>query len=324
MIDTPARLPAEIGRIGFLTLPNYSMIAMSSAIEACRMANRVTSSDAYSWQVLTLDGEPAQASNGLSLGPTVRLADAAPIDLLLICGGVDIRRTTSRRLFPALQRHIRRGGALGALCTGSFVLAEAGMLSGYACAIHWEDLAAIREEFPDIVFRDELFVIDRDRFTSTGGTAPLDMMLALIAARLGPRAADAVARQFLIKPRQGGERQHLPRTAARHPRLAHAVALLEANAQNPSDDPLSIADAASLAGLSSRQLERLFKQHLNMTPAAYAASVRLERAQLLLRQTAMPITEIGVACGFSSGASFSNAYRLRYGHSPRHERVSIP
>jgi transcriptional regulator GlxA family with amidase domain len=311
---------AALGQFGFLTLPNYSLIACANAIEALRMANRVSARSAYRWQLLTMDGVAARASNGLSLQPTASLASASALDIVFVCGGVDIRRSTGRAVLAALRRLARAGVALGALCTGSFALAEAGLLSGYRCAIHWENLAAIREEFPQIQFLDDLYTIDRDRITCTGGIAPLDLMLTLIRARLGNVIADRIATQFIVeRGRHASERQPLspaisPRAA--HERLEAAVRLI----QNKLDERLRISAVAAQVGLSTRQLERLFKRHFGQTPAALWKRWRLERARTLLTQTAMPITDVSVACGFSTAAHFSTAYRHQFGRTPSNER----
>lgn len=311
-----------LGQFGFLTLPNYSLIACANAIEALRMANRVSARVAYRWQLLTLDGVAARASNGLSLQPTASLSSARSLDIVFVCGGVDIRRSTGRALLSALRRLARDQVPLGALCTGSFALAEAGLLSGYRCAIHWENLAAIREEFPDIQFLDDLFTIDRDRITCTGGIAPLDLMLTLIRARLGNSIADRIATQFIVERRRhAGERQPLaPAIAAGvpHERLDAAVRLI----QGRLDERLRVRAIAQEAGLSTRQLERLFKRHYGQTPAALWKRWRLERARTLLTQTAMPITDVSVACGFSTAAHFSTAYRHQFGRTPSNERAS--
>jgi transcriptional regulator GlxA family with amidase domain len=307
-------------RFGFLTLPSYSMIACVNAIEALRMANHVTQTEAYRWSVLTLDGAPATASNGLTLG-AARLDQAEGLDCVFVCGGLDVRHATSRPLAAALRGLSHRGLALGALCTGTFALAEAGLLNGYRCAIHWENLSAIREEFPGIDFVEDIYAIDRDRLTCTGGIAPLDMMLTLIGMRHGAGVAGRVSAQFIVeRSRAGAERQPisaLPPGARGHPKLEAAIRLLEAR----GDRPASVADIAQGVELSVRQVERLFRHHLGQSPAAFALQLRLNRAQRLLRQTSMPIVAISAACGFSSSAHFSSAYSRHFSRSPRAERA---
>src|SRR6266403_416751 len=122
-------------RFGFLTLANYSLIALANAMEPLRMANRVGQGSLYDWTVLTLDGRPAVASNGLSIAPTRALAEAGPIDVLFVCGGVDVRDAVDQRLQSALREAARRGVSLGGLCTGTYALAHAGVIDGYRCAI---------------------------------------------------------------------------------------------------------------------------------------------------------------------------------------------
>lgn len=316
----PAAL-AGLRRLAFLTLPNYSMITCANALEAARMANYVAGSAVYGWQVLTLDGAPAAASSGMTLTPTVALAAAAPFDILFVCGGIDVRHAVGRGLKEALRRLAREGAALGAFCTGSFALAEAGLLDGHRCAVHWENLAAIVEEFPAVEFVQDLFVIDRGRITCTGGVAPLDLMLTLIEARLGHDAAALVADQFMVeRARPASDPQHVPlraRLGREHPAITRVVGLMERHV----DQPLDLARLARRAGLSERQIERLFRQHLRRTPSDYYMSLRLERARELLRQTPMPVTDVGVATGFASASHFSTAYRRRFGHAPRAERA---
>jgi AraC family transcriptional regulator, glycine betaine-responsive activator len=311
-----------LGQFGFLTLPNYSMIACANAIEALRMANRVSARNVYRWQLLTLDGAPARASNGMSLHPTAALGSTRALDVVFVCGGVDIRRSTGRSLLAALRRLSREQIVLGALCTGTFALAEAGLLSGYRCAIHWENLGAIREEFPDIHFLDDLYAIDRDRITCTGGIAPLDLMLTLIRARLGHDIAERIASQFILeRGRRASERQPLlpvVPAGASHERLEMALRLI----QSRLDERLRTSTIAAAAGLSTRQLERLFKRHLGQTPAVLWKRLRLERARALLTQTAMPITDVSVACGFSTAAHFATAYRHQFGCTPSTERAT--
>lgn len=304
-------------RLAFLTLPNYSMIACANGIEVLRMANRLSGRPAYAWQVVTPDGTPAGASNGLALHPTVALTAMARPDLLLACGGVHVREAVDARVTAALRRLAREGVALGSLCTGAFALAEAGLLRGRRCAIHWEDLAPIEEEFREVEFVGDLYAVDRDRVTCTGGVAPLSLMLAMVEARLGPALAAAVAAQFLVdRVRAGAERQRTPAGPAVPPKLAGALRVME----DAVEAPMHAAAIARSVGLSSRQLERLFRRHLGQTPAAYSAGLRLERARTLLRETAMPVTAVGAACGYATPSRFSAAYRGRFGQPPNQER----
>ncbi|MCS0503932.1 GlxA family transcriptional regulator [Ancylobacter mangrovi] len=311
--------PASLTRIGFLTLANHSMIACANALEALRMANYVAEAPLYSWHVVTLDGTMATASNGLGFTPTLALHEAGPLDLLLVCGGVDVRHAATPVIADALRRLARRGVALGALCTGSFVLADAGLLDFYRCAVHWENLSSIREEFPEIHFVEEPFVIDRDRLTCTGGIAPLDMMLELIAARGGRGLADKVSEQFIVdrapRPPQA-KASARPRPALPDPTLARAVRLMEGTIEHP----LGVAGIARRLDVSPRHLERLFRRHLGTGPASYQLGLRLERARELLRLSVLPITDVGLACGFQSAAHFSTAYARRFGRPPSTER----
>ena len=219
--DLPREL-AGLRRFVFLTLPNYSMIACANAVEAQRMANRIAGEEVYTWDVVAPDDQPVAASNGLSLHPTVGLEMTERPDLLLACGGVDVRHLMDRRVTAALRCFARDGVALGALCTGSFALAKAGLLEGYRCAIHWEDLTAIREEFPGVRFVEDVFAFDRDRATCSGGVAPLDMMLAMIEARAVGRCGGAGTVLGRSRPCRGGAPAHFVPAARRRTHAAGA------------------------------------------------------------------------------------------------------
>jgi len=306
-------------RFGFLTLPNYSMIACTSAIEALRMANRSLGDQRYHWWPMTLDGTAAIASNGLTLGPAVRPGEV-PLDILFVCGGVDVRRETGKPLALALRSYARDGVMLGALCTGSFALAEARLLAGRRCAIHWEDLAAVREEFPDIEFVEDLYAIDGDRITCTGGIAPLHMMLHLIGNAVGGRTAHEIADQFIIeRSREPTEPQATQRPVRAPQTVVEALRLIERTVATP----LPLEAVARHAGVSRRQLERLFRLHLGQSPAAYIAGLRLDRARSMVRQTGLSVTAIGLACGFASANHFSTAYRARFGYAPSLDRARV-
>jgi len=243
--------------------------------------------------------------------------------MVFVCGGTNIQRAVTEKAVKVLRR-LAREGPLGALCTGTYALARAGLLEGYRCAIHWENMAAIREEFPNTIFSPELFVVDRNRFTCSGGVAPLDLMLNIIKEQVGNEIAAAISEQFVVERiRDARDRQHIPllaRVGHGHERLLEAAALMEAN----TEEPMSLDELASHTKVSRRQLERLFKKYLNCAPTKYYLEVRLRRARELLLQTDMSILDITAACGFQSAPHFSKSYRKLFGHPPSAERKQTP
>ncbi len=312
--------PSPFSHFGFLTLRRYSMIAFTNAVEPLRMANYLAERELYRWSVYSLDGEPVPASNGLTVSPTRRLDESALPDILFVCAGVEVTRSVDDELLRLLRRLAQRRVPLGGLCTGAYALAKAGLLEGYRCAIHWENLWALRETFPRVVFTPELFAIDRDRYTCTGGIAPLDLVLNLITPRIGRTMAAGILEEFIVaRVRDSKDRQHIPlaaRLGGAHPSIAQAAQLMESNIE----EPLSLEELAQLAEVSQRQLQRLFRRNLGLTPAQYYATVRLRHARQLLQQTAMPVMDVTVACGFRSPCHFSRSYRALFGHPPSRER----
>lgn len=309
-------------KYAFLTLPRYSMIALSNAVEPLRMANSLTGQAVYEWSIVTLDGQPAAASNGLELSPTIALERAGSPDILFVCGGVDVQAAVSAKILAALKRLAERRVPLGGLCTGGYALAKAGLLDKYRATIHWENLSALREEFPRIQLSDQLFSIDRDRFTCSGGVAPLDLMLHLVEEKLGARISQLISEQFIVdRVRSDRDRQYVPLRAqigVSHESLIKVAQLMEDNIERP----LSLDEIAAATGLSRRQIERLFRRHLNCVPKRYYLQMRLRRARELLLQTSMPIIDITTACGFQSPPHFSRCYRAQFGCPPSAERMS--
>ena len=343
----PYKEMSQIKQFGFLTLNNFSMIAFTNALEILRMANYLLGEEAYQWSVFTVDGLPAQASNGLAISNTSKLdfnhlhsnnphSTNMP-DVLLVCGGVDIQHAVTVDVIKLVTQASKHNMWLGGLCTGSYALAKAGLLDGYKCTIHWENMASLCEQFSGIHFMEELFVIDRNRCTCAGGTAPLDLMLAFVAARFGKTGVDnnngvdknngvgknlvaEISDQFMmVRARDSKDQQHIPvaaRVGYSHKALVEVSALMEANIE----EPLSLDELARLANLSQRHLQRMFKHTLNMTPMHYYLNLRLRRARALLLQTEMSVMSVTVACGFQSSCHFSKSYRTLFGYSPSTER----
>lgn len=307
-------------RIGFYLVPSFSMMAFSSAIETLRMANQLSGDPLYSWSLASSDGRPVTCSNGLSIGADHPAGTKERFDALFVCAGLDVHRVDDPAGLDWFRALASRGTVLGAVCTGTWLLARAGVLDGYRSTIHWENLAAAREQFPHLVFSAELFEVDRDRYTCAGGTAPLDMLLFEVRRRCGTGLATRISEQYLCERiRDRNDRQRVPlvrRIGASQPKLAEAVSLMEANIE----EPMTLDELSHHVGLSRRQLERLFQRYLESVPTRYYLELRLERARQLLLQTSMPIVEVARACGFISAPHFSKCYREVYALPPRDER----
>ena len=310
-------------RIGFLLLDNFSLIAFTSAVEPLRMANQLRGEALYSWATITESGQPIRCSNGISITPdysVTKLENANAFDAIIVCGGLHIHRLECDASITWLKALAKQQVTLGAVCTGSHVLARAGLLDGYRFTIHWENIASAREEFPHLIVSPELFEIDRDRYTCAGGTAPIDMMLHEVQVQHGAELATAISEQFMCERiRDQHDRQRVPltqRIGTSQPKLAEAVSLMEANIE----EPMTLDELSHHVDLSRRQLERLFQRYLNCVPTRYYLELRLERARQLLLQTSKPIVDIALACGFVSAPHFSKCYRDTFSVPPRDER----
>ena len=308
-------------KIGFLLLNDFSMLAFASAIEPLRSANRQSNSKLYEWVIASPSGEAAIASNGVEVasdGDTSVLQDCR---MVFVCAGVNVRENTDRNVLNLVRRLDRNGAVIGAICTGTYVMAAAGLLEGRRCTIHWENIDGLAEEFPELDITNDLFEVDGTRVTCSGGTASLDMMLNLIAQSHGATLAAEVSDQFIHdRIREPTDRQRMElrsRLGVSHPKLLAVVKTMEDNLE----EPLAQTDIARMTNLSTRQLERLFRKYLNTTPTRYYLNLRLARARHLLRQTSMSILSVALACGFVSASHFSKCYRECYGRTPRAERA---
>lgn len=320
MIKGPAG--GEPTRIGFLLVPGFSLIAFSAAVEPLRLANRVAGRKIYTWECYSTDGEAVEASNGLSAMVQGAIGEITSLPVLVVCSGIGAEHYRNAALFAKLRRLASHGTATGALCTGTYILARAGLLEGYRCTIHWENLDGFREEFPTLDTVSELYEIDRNRFTCSGGTAAIDMMLNFIALHLGHDIASSVADQLIHhRIRSGFEGQRMELRARLNITNAKLLEAIE-EMENTLEEPMSCAQLARSVGLSPRQLERLFSKYLNRSPTRYYLGLRLDRARFLLLQTSLSILNVALACGFVSASHFSKCYREYFGWTPSDERRS--
>lgn len=311
---------AEPVSVTFVLVPQFTMLAFTSAIEPLRVANQLTGQILFRWQTFSESGRPVACSNGVPVVPDGPLPETPPPGYVLVCGGVEPETEITATLADWLRGQWRRGRTVGGLCTGAYALAKAGLLDGKKATIHWENQDGFLEEFEEVKLSKAVFVIDGNRLTTAGGTASIDLMLKLIAADHGEDLANAVADQLIhsaIRTDRDSQRLSIPtRIGVRHPKLSQVIQMMEGNIE----DPISPADLAEEVGMSTRQLERLFRRYLNRSPKRYYMELRLQKARNLLMQTDMSVINVALACGFASPSHFSKCYRSHYSTTPYRER----
>jgi AraC family carnitine catabolism transcriptional activator len=314
---------SDVERFGFLLIPGFSMLSFASMLEPLRMANRASKKELYAWDVYTPDNGPVLPSNGIAVTPTRRLDQCDDLHTMMVVAGLNPLQHNHGEIKSWLRQLDRQGVRLGSTSSGAVVLANARLLNGYKSTLHWEHIESFREQYPGVRVSAELFELDRDRLTCSGGTAGLDMMLHMIKLEHGAALANCVAEQCIhpqIRLANDLQRMALPvRLNIDHPKVLEAVGYME----NHQEDPLPCSTLAQLVDLSQRQLERLFQTHLGITPAAYYKRMRLDRATALLEQTQMSIFQVGVACGYSSASHFSASYEQMFGRSPSSVRHKL-
>lgn len=313
----------ETQKIGFLAVPQFSMLSFVAALEPLRAANRLSEHSLYEWHIFSQDNQPVAASNGLPVSPDRQFDEIDDIDMMIVVAGIGTTQIRDKKLFEWLRQLSRRGVALGATSTGSLLLARARLLSNHRCTIHWENKESFEEEFPGLNITGELYEIDSNIMTCSGGLASLDMMCQKIALEHGGELAMGCAEQFIhphIRPANEQQRMELQfRHNTSHPRLIKVIQLM----QNQTEEILSCTEIGEKVGLSTRQMERIFRTYLRTTPNAFYMQLRLERAKHLLLQSTMSITQIATACGFNSTSYFTRCYSRGFGLTPRQQRRKL-
>ena len=312
---------ASVEHFGFFLVPDFSMISLAAVVDPLRMANRISGQELYTWDFYCHGDKTIQASNGLPFSPTRKQADIKDIDTLFVVAGIGANQAEDDELFAWLRSLKRQRINLGSTSTGSLLLAQAGILKNQKCTIHWENKESLAEQFPGLQVTGELYEIDRDVMTCSGGLAGLDLILQLIVLKHGESLAKDVAEQCIhptIRPAYDKQRMDLQqRHHAHHPRLLKALELMRSNIE----EVLTCQEIGDLVGLSVRQMERLFKEYLSITPANHYLQLRLEKARHLVLQSNLSMLQISTACGFSSTSYFSRCYRKQFNCTPREERA---
>jgi transcriptional regulator GlxA family with amidase domain len=302
--------------LGFLLLLRFTLLAFSAALDPLRIANQLAQKPLYRWSVFSETGDPVKSSSGIEINVHGSLKNL-PKDLrLLVCSGNGGLETASNATVAALRKHKRFGGKIGGICTGAATLARAGLLKDRIFTMHWENQPGFVERFPELCPSPKRFEIDGDLWTCSGGAAATELMLAVIHRDFGRDFAIIVSDMCL----NGGaietgaaQRSSLARAlSTRNSKLIQVLREMHKNIE----DPAPMEDLFDAAGVSRRQIERLFKQFLGETPMTIYRYIQLDRARSLLFETDMTVSEIASACGFNATSSFSQHYKKRFGRSP--------
>ena len=307
-------------RYVFVLLDNFTLLCFSAAIESLRIANRMAERQLYDWCTVGEGGDVAYCSAGTGFKLDGNLGELTRDDVVMLCGGIDVQAATTKRLLSWMRREARKGVTMAGLCTAAYSLAKAGLLDGKKATIHWENQDSFSEEFQEVELTKSVFVVDEKRMTTAGGTSSIDLMLKLIADDHGEELANSVADQLIysaIRTDQDTQRLSVPtRIGVRHPKLSLVIQIMEQNIE----EPISPSILAKDVGMSTRQLERLFRRYLNRSPKRYYMELRLQKARNLLMQTDMSVINVALACGFASPSHFSKCYRAHYDTTPYRER----
>ncbi|WP_429809047.1 GlxA family transcriptional regulator [Ensifer sp. B1-9] len=311
----------------FYLAPEFTMLAFTSALEVLRLANQVLEADAYEWRLVSADGSCIRASCGLAIDTDLSLAEARrrvndglDVRMAIVCSGRNVQHHVDKGLDSWLRECRKRRITLGALCTGSHLLAHAGLLREKRCTIHWENYPSFAERFADALLSTQIYEVDDEIYTCAGGTSALEMMLHIIGQDFGFDVAVEVCQQAIVAGvRDRSERQRLPFSLPQGVRSKNLKAAIRIMEQNLTE-PLPLHVVAAKVGISRRQMERYFRHEFACSPARYYVRLRLERAKSLLKQTGMPVVEVAVACGFASASHFSKTYRIAEGVPPHESR----
>ena len=314
-------------RIAFVLVEGFALMSFAAVTEPLRAANLLAGREIYEvFHFAAGPGTPDMLNSSSAASVAVAgLGEATgEYDLAFVVAGGDPVEFDDERVFQWLRRQARYGCVLGGVSGGPAVLANAGVMANRRMTLHWEHAAALAACHPGLLLERTLYVVDRERITCAGGTAPLDMMHALIAEHHGADFARKVSDWFMhteVRPAGGPQRAGL---AERYGTSRHAVLAAIEAMENHIADPLPLGDLGQVVGVSARHLNRQFHAALGCSAGAFYRDLRLEKSRELLRQTDLPVLEIALATGFSGAAHFAAAYRKRFGEAPSRHRLEAP
>lgn len=291
------------------------MMCFANAVEPLRAANMILGESLFDRTIFTPHGKPVISSSNLSILSDATPEDGLSLDWLFVIASYDYQKYTDKTTLSSIRQLARQAKIVGGLDTGSWLLAAAGLLDHHRATLHWQELALFAERFNRVEVSDQRYVVDNNRVTAGGATATLDLMLELIRQRCGESLFFDVRNLFLYDLNQPADRsqQRFSLFAQSVPRLHRAISLME----QFTEDPRPLTDIAEQSFTSLRSLNRLFKQHIGLTPGQYYLHLRLKAARRLIAETSLSMTEIALRCGFNSPQAFSRAFREKFASSPK-------
>lgn len=305
-----------------LVVPNFNVSATMGFLDPFRAANYLDGQVHFRWRLVSETGGACLGSNGIEV-QTAPLSEVAPqdADIVIVSTSWAPDSHATPKLQSALRSFARNGATLGALDTGAFILARAGLLDGHKAAVHYEHMDALQELFPKVDVTENLFEFDGNRISCCGGSASVEFGLHVLQGLRGAALANAAARYIFHPTLRDPDARQLPEgepLGATVPDIVkQAIQLME----DHLEDTLTIPQICDQIGISHRQLDRLFAAYIQKTPALYYRDIRLDRARGLVTQTQMPMSQVAVASGFASQVHFSRAYKQRFGLPPLKDRV---
>jgi transcriptional regulator GlxA family with amidase domain len=315
--------------VGFILVPEFTLMAFSGFIEALRHAADEWDRSRQihcSWTVLGHDLSPVKASCGVEIMPWETLRDPREFDYLVVVGGLT---RGHEQIHPSIETYLKRAArenvALVGLCTGSFVLARAGLMNGHRCCVHWFHMEEFEAKFPNVnAESDTLFLIDHNRITCAGGGGAVDLAILLIERHLGrdktlkcinQMVVDEIRRHNHPQSRLG----HHSYSNVRNPMVRRAILMME----HHICDSLPVSRIAQELGTSTRILERAFVAEVGKPPARFARELRLSYGRWLLEHSSKSVTQIALECSFSDASHFAKCFRRTFGYAPLDVRSRI-
>ena len=312
-------------KLGFILIPRFNMMTLTTTIEPARIANYLCTQPVYEWRYISFEKTRVTASNGMSIEcERLNSKSKSAFDVIFVIGSWECEHYVNKDLFNWLRWQHLNGVSICGVEVGVYLLARAKLLSQKLATTHWSVMAGFAEQFPNIHVKEQLYTIDKNLITCSGGTAGIDLMLHLIAASHGDQLAAEISDQMIhypIRPGKSLQRHtHGSVTDSIHPYIDSAIKLMEADIV----EPLSIPNIAKRIGISQRQLERYFKRYLGCSAVQFSQLLRLQYARVLLTSTQMSIREVSVARGFNSMSHFANVFSKNFGKKPSQYRHAWP